>query len=334
MTSPIIASIPGVQSQLLEGITLDGRPVRGLYDQWEPEQRLQLSSDIQCLLLRDGDSGREAVWYLDAAGSYLGSHIEVTRKFSGNAILAPLEHDLIPLTVSSLATSPAEGLGNLPALPQFLAVQLATAWMVRHPSAISPTQDKQHLTDDSIRRTLATRSGEGPLLTTSPFSSRPLLEQIAFSIEGQRIHRFYDETANSAFYLAWDETQLDQTPTLYCPTAELLISDQPNPTLLPARILGWYMSHPEHIEEIHNALTFSAQDYGLGSASRVSEIPEAPGHHIENTSKSEAWQYLTNMPESDAGSFSPTQPETPLMLEKKPQRAGLLSRLKGMFRDR
>ncbi|CAI9121017.1 hypothetical protein [Brytella acorum] len=334
MTSSAVAAIPAAQSPLLEGITQDGCPIRNLYDRWEPEQRLQLSPEVQCLLLRDSDSGREAVWYLDTAGCYLGSHIEVTHKFSADAILAPLERDLIPLTLSSLATMPTEGPGNLPALPQFLAIQLAIAWMVRHPSAISPTQDKQHLTDDRIHLTLATRSGEGPLLTTSPYSSRPLLEQIVFSIEGQRVYRFYDETVNSAFYLAWDETQLDQTPALYCPTAELLISDQPNPTLLPARILAWYMSHPEHIEDIHNASVLSAQEYGLGSASRVSEIPEAPGHLTENTSKSEAWQYLTNMPDSDVGAFSPTQPETRSTSATNPHRPGLLSRLKGMFRRR
>ncbi|GAB6853078.1 hypothetical protein [Asaia astilbis] len=309
----------------LRSVRVDGEKLDGLYDQWIPQEVIALADDIQCLTLTDTLSGRQAVWYLDGERNYCGSHIEVVQRLHPQQILstvAPWFDDLVRHSLSS-TPHPVEG---APEMPFFLAAQLAAAWSVRTLGDLRQIQtslagqDQEFasvggrvLSARQIRRILGTRIGPESLIVLSPLTDKPLKSQVSFLAENQLIHRFYDAEAGCTFYLSWWERQLDKAPTFYCPLANLIVSDEGMAGMLPSVILGWYLSHPEHVTVIAEALAFEARDYGLGNASSLQidkqpekGLPPAPAAASAEMI-SESWAFLHRNPSTPAA--EPTKRE-------------------------
>lgn len=270
-----------VAEHVLRTITVDGERLDALYDQWSPEHWVQLDDEIACLTFHDPISGHSAVWYLNADHAYCGSHIEVVQRLSTQDIITCISPWFDTLSKHSLATQPLHP-ESVPTIPPFLAIQLAGAWCVRqlndlkqiHTSLIEQNQsldgiEESGLTARQVRRLLATRIGPESLVVLSPFSDAPLRSQISFVVDHKLVHRFHDPEKDSAFYLAWWERQLDTPPIFYCPHLKIVIGDDGQAPLLPGQILGWYLSHPEHVTTIEQAHLFEARDYGLGQASSL-----------------------------------------------------------------
>ena len=329
---------------LLRGIRVDGEALTALYDQWIPQEIVALDDDIRCLTLSDAMSGRQAVWYLDGENHYCGSHIEVVQRLHPQQILSAVAPWFDELARHSLSATPT-ALQDAPRVPLFLATQLAAAWCVRvltdmRQVQTSLTEQDQEiatlgertLSSRQVRRLLGTRIGPESLVVLSPISDTPLRSQISFVIEHQLVHRFYDPEADCTFYLSWWERQLDKSPSFYCPKANLLVSDENMAGMLPAMILGWYLSNPHHVATIADAQAFEARDYGLGSASSLlveidtgNTLPPAP----ETTSAdmiSESWAFLHRNPSEIApqGAQNPRQ-------EKK-QSGRLFERLRSLVK--
>ncbi|NVN02871.1 MULTISPECIES: hypothetical protein [Asaia] len=329
---------------LLRGIRVDGETLTALYDQWAPQEIIALDDDIRCLTLSDTMSGRQAVWYLDGENNYCGSHIEVVQRLHPQQILAAVAPWFDELARHSLSAAPTS-LDSAPRVPLFLATQLAAAWCVRVLTDMRQTQtslteqdqdlatlDERTLSSRQVRRLLGTRIGPESLVVLSPLSDRPLRSQISFVIEHQLIHRFYDPEADCTFYLSWWERQLDKPPSFYCPKANLLVSDENMAGMLPAMILGWYLSNPHHAATIADAQAFEARDYGLGNASSLlveveadSSLPPAP----ETTSAdmiSESWAFLHQNPSEIAAPASQGQ------RQEKKQSGRLFGRLRSLVK--
>ncbi|AQS87895.1 hypothetical protein [Neoasaia chiangmaiensis] len=307
---PVSTRVPEGRWDLLEGVTLDGRPVTTLYDRWMPVSSVPLSRDVTCVLLRDADSDRLSLWYLDAGRAYLGPHIEALNRISADDVLAPVAPALAELAQYSLAGRPQTPIAPVPPMPALLAEQLAGAWAVRNLHAVSivPISRAEAdgtlsgpgglvLDDRNMRRLLDSRVGEGPLVVASPFDAAPLRAQTIIETAGLTIHRFYAADQDAAFYLIWPVSRTDdQKPAFYCPRAQLIVSDQPQAGLLPGRILAWYLMHPDHVRDIEEATDFQATDYGLGRASGlmdISDAPETPEVPVQAVrSQSEAWSFL------------------------------------------
>ncbi|GBQ88241.1 hypothetical protein AA0535_1491 [Asaia krungthepensis NRIC 0535] len=295
----------------LRTVTIDGEAVSSLYDQWTPQEIVPLADDITCLVLADAFSGRKAVWYLDESRAYCGSHIEVVQRLQPHDILSTVSPWFDSLVRHSLAAAP-QPLHDARAVPLFLATQLAAAWSVRMLGDLRQIQTallekgqsiaqvgEKALSTRQVRRIMGTRIGPESLVVLSPFTEKPLRSQISFVVDHQLIHRFHDAELDCSFYLAWWEKQLDKPPSFYCPKANVIISDETMAGMLPSLILGWYLSHPEHVDIIASAPGFEARDYGLGSASSLRiDTPEAavPLPAAPNASSadmiSESWAFL------------------------------------------
>lgn len=180
-------------AELLSRISVDHRPVKALYDRWAATDVVRLSDEVSCLILADQDSGREAVWYLDRDGLYRGSHIEFCAHLTADDILAPLQHIFDDLARHNLTRRPLAPAGIPGNTPVFLAIQFASAWVVRHMAHISFVPTSRSETDamlrgpdgisiaaQSLRRLLASRIGTGPLVVSSPFPASPCAPRSPF----------------------------------------------------------------------------------------------------------------------------------------------------------
>lgn len=332
---------------LLNSVTIDGEPVSGLYDQWSPAEHVVLADNVQCLTFHDPLSGRSAVWYLDGNACYCGSHIEVVQRLRPEEICDTVAPWFDDLARHALVSSPTP-LPDIPPMPLFLAVQLAAAWAVRNLADVRLIQSALLGKDRSadrpedlpiaprqLHRLLGTRIAPETLVVLSPFTDRPLRSQISFSVDHQIIHRFCDPETDTVFYLVWWEKQLDQSPSLYFPESRLIVSDIDLAGMIPPRILGWYMSTPDHVSLIAEAREFEAQDFGLGSASSLLASPEntaSPPTTPEDVSTadmiSESWAFLHRT--QDEPSESPAAEDS---TRTRPS-GSLLGRLRSLVRKR
>ncbi|WP_025885237.1 hypothetical protein [Asaia prunellae] len=330
---------------LLRNIRVDGECLTTLYDQWVPQEMIVLTDDIRCLVMHDPLSGREAVWYLDGENNYCGSHIEAVQRLHPQQILSAVAPWFDDLTRYSLSASPV-GIPDAPLMPNFLATQLAAAWCVRtltetrqlQTALAEQDKDIAHFGEKTlsarrVRRLLGTRVGPESLVVLSPLTDIPLRSQISFVSNRQLVHRFYDKETDCSFYLSWWEKQLDQLPSFYCPKANLLVSDETMAGMLPALILGWYLSNPHHVASIADAQAFEARDYGLGQASALlaeSEAVETTLPHAPETTSadmiSESWAFLSQNPSS------PTPVEEQRTLQEKKQSGRLFERLRSFVK--
>lgn len=346
---------PTAYAQLLDGLTIEGTPITRLYDQWQPHLRITLSPNAQALLLIDAETQRQVAWFFDGTSALIGCHIEAAiSKRPLDEVLGPLDAAMRHLAAYSLSTIPEESTVTLPEASLALTLQMTTAWTVRHLSSITLKPATANpgaslladtpptgLNAEHLQNLLEARADTAPLIVLSPFDGTPLQAQIRFSISGHTVHRFHDATQNAAFYLSWPDTAQDQTPSFFCPTAGLILSDAPDPVLIPGRILAWYMTHPAHVETIRNAIPFDV-GHALGTASSLASPPaplsgeEArPAGTPKGTSRTAAWQFLAeNAPE--AGPTFDPEPEEPIQTTAKPVPPpdGLMGRLRGLMKRR
>jgi len=304
----------------LRSVRVGGETLSALYDQWTPQAVVPLADDITCLTFSDPLTGRNAVWYLDESHNYCGSHIEVVQRMRPDDILGAVAPWFDELARNALSATPTL-LRDAPAMPLFLATQLAAAWSVRVLMDLRQIQTslagqeqilaqigQSSLSAKQIRRILGSRVGPETLVVLSPLTDIPLRAQISFVVDHQLIYRFHDPEADCVFYLAWWEKQLDKPPSFYCPKAAILVSDEAMAGMLPSLILGWYLSNPEHVASIAEALAFEARDYGLGTASSLQFDPATeaalppPPSTASADMISESWAFLAQ---------NPTRPASP-----------------------
>ncbi|GAJ28685.1 hypothetical protein [Acidomonas methanolica] len=347
------ASGPGdVPWALLEGVTRDGKPVARLYDQWEPGLAVRISGEALGLILRDRDSGRETVWYLDETRAVRGCHIEALEGMSLDTAMGPIAASLAELAVHSLAGTPRPPPLFLPEAATCLASQIAAAWSVRHFAGMTLRSVAEARSSDglaasgpaldtsAVRRLLETRPGAAARVLLSPFDDTPLRAQITIAVEGFSVHRFHAEAQDAAFYLAWPERETAQpsglAPVFFCPAARLVIADHPDAVMLPGRLLGWYLTHPAHVRSIAEAASFDAREYGLGHASALASPPspveaglsaEANGPSPMQ-SRSAAWDFL-----HETGLAAPV-PDSAMPSPSRLGPTGVMGRLRGIFKRR
>lgn len=343
-------------SALLKDVTIDGQPVSTLYDRWQPTALVPLSEDATCLTLAEPESGRHAVWYLNAQKRYCGSHIEVTEHLSADDVLAPLAPIFDELARTSLATLPPAAPPEMATIPPFLAIELASAWVVRNlaNTAIVPVSRPESdgtvsgpnglaISNASLHRMLESRLGDGPLIVPSPFTGAPLRTQLSFALDHLLIHRFYDPEQKAAFYLIWPERDRDRKAIFYSPLSRLIVSDLPGAGLIPGRILGWYLSHPEHVRAVAEAPIFEARDYGLGQASKLKDGPaqssaeQMPPRQPHGEAISDSWTFLRETAAgktSSAALLPSTKAPEPITSRKTGQESGLLGRLRSFFQKK
>jgi len=337
---------------------LHDAPVTALYPDWVmsgPARRLSGAVWIQPLVRTD--TGQVAHWFLDADGTYRGSHIASVAPDVRAAIMTGLDYILGPIAQFSLVMPmpdypPPDSVLSHLGLPSVL--QLTLAWAPNALGAITVVPPQPPAADPEATR--PDYSGEDGLtfsanaidallghaaahhatglhapremLIASPFGDGIVRTQAIMTVGRTVFHRFFDPRRNTVFYLSV-MVAADGTiqSGFYCPLARLIISSDPFAGLLPGVILAWYALNTDHPEMLRAQQPFRPEDFGIGQTSALGVDVTEPGHSEEMQAPAVA---------ASGGDWLPVAPEpsenAPAATESDP--APLLGRFRNWFSRR
>lgn len=253
----------------LSSIIVDDRPVTKLYPGWKAMKRLKVTPDVDIVHLKELETGKEAVWWLDKEGKHLASHAIVLPKDYQEKLISYVEPVLAPLQLNMQLPRP-EGLSEeaeeirkyLTSLPYPVLFEIIMLWcsikiaktMTFTPeqvTGISVRLDGDTVVTfppDSISQLVAT-----PFMTdkaipvSSPFSGALLEEQLKFESPGGPFARFFDPKARVVFYLFWNR-QPDRTDVIfYYPRGCLLIGHGPVAELFPLWVMFFFLLYNDRL---------------------------------------------------------------------------------------
>jgi hypothetical protein len=323
-------------------IIRDGAWFDRLYDGWDEIARTALAHGVTGLVLRRAATGQTVCWYLGSDGAVLSTHAAFLEGDVRTVLWRAAESWAVPLVKGSLSGTP-DAVPPSSDLPPPLLAEIAGAWAAQNLGAIAiypaswattggmmSGQTGLAIEDTRIAALLESRVSSEALIVASPFTGAPLRAQIVLDCDELAVHRFHDPEHDAAFYLTWQTRATMERPSFFCPKAHLIVSDQPDPALLPGRILAWYAAHPDHARQIAEAVPFKAHDYGLGRASALTDLKDeepavaAPLEH--GGSESAAWALLRTTDGTGSALPAEQSPEDP--------RPGFLKRLFGGRRSK